>query len=243
MSFHDPLTVVGPIALALPLLVTFVMCVVAHRGRSTLPAGALLRLLIATIAAIVASLFFPHPIGIVLTTATLFCVFALPVMRALERSVIDRMTPDPVRSALLLPRLVGTYVPLWARRASIVAGLAGLCWVTARAATAARPLMMAIGFTFAAVTFFALYEIWLRQEVFSVRATDDGDRRRRVRAIFAAQTILTLSFLIMAGLSAGTWPGLVPLGVIGGITGGLGCAFALSTGVEERYLQAWSARP
>jgi len=77
-------------------------------------------------------------------------------MRALERSAIERLTVDPVRSALLLPRRVGTYVPLWARSASIVAGLAGLCWVTARAAPAAGPLMMAIGLTFAAMTFFAL---------------------------------------------------------------------------------------
>lgn len=242
MTFQEPLTVIGPIAIALPLLVTLVLCVVARREGSSLPAGALLRLVAATIAAVVASVFVPHPIAIVAMTAALFCVFALPVMRILERSASDRLTADPVRSALLLPRRLEMYVPLWTRSASFVTSLALLYWVIVRAATAAGPRTMAIGFTFAALTFFALYEIWMRQEIFSVRATDDDDRRRRVRAIFGAQAILLLSFLIMAGLSAGAWPGLIPLGVIGGIAGGLGCAFALSTGIQERYLQAWSAR-
>ena len=163
-------------------------------------------------------------------------------MRALERSASERLTTEPVRTALLLPRRLEAYVPLWARSASFVAGLGLLCWVTVRFATAAGPRMMAVGFTFAAITFFALYEIWMRQEVFSVRAASDDDRRRRVRAIFAAQAFLLSAFLIMAALSTGTWPGLVPLGVAGSIAGGLGCAFALSTGVQERYLRAWSVR-
>lgn len=238
MNSSEPLSVVGPIALLIPLLVTVVVCAIARREGTALPAGALLRLSIATLGTVVLWRFVAHPAVILGGSAVLFCFLAIPVMRALERVVIERISEEPVRTALLVPRNVGSYLPMWGRSAVIVAALTLLGSVAARG-LAGRPSLLTIGLTFAALTFFGLYETWIRQEVFSVCAKSDAERRTRVRAIFSAQTTLTLSFLFIAALSAGAWPGAVPLGAIAGIVGAIGCAFAMSTGIQERYLRAW----
>ncbi|HYI12039.1 MAG TPA: hypothetical protein VEK57_23495 [Thermoanaerobaculia bacterium] len=241
MNIQEPLTIIGPVGLAVPLLVSAVICIVARREGNELPAGPLLRVTIATAAAIAALRFFPHPILMIVLSLATFWFFAIPVMQALERTALARMAPEPVRSATLVPRRVGAYVPLGARTAGIAAALGLLLIVIERSLTG-TPTLMTYGFTFAGLTFFGLYAAWMRDEVFSVRARDEAERRARVRAVFGAQTVLTLSLLVLAALSAGPWPGLVPLATIATIIGGTGCAFALSTGIQERYLQVWTAR-
>jgi len=234
------MTIVGAVALCIPLLVTAVICVIARREGSALPATALIRLCIGTGAALVVWRFVPHPVAIIALSLAVFGLLVIPVTRAIERSVRKGIV-DSVRSADLAPRSVGMYLPLAARTGLMMTGLGLLVCVTARAISA-RPTLMTIGFTFAAITFFGLYESWIRQEVFSVRARDDADRRSRVRAIFVAQCILTLSFLLLAILTVSSWPGLITLGAIAGVLGGIGCGLALSTGIQRRYLEVSASR-
>jgi hypothetical protein len=161
-------------------------------------------------------------------------------MRALERAARERLVAEPLRTAGLVPRTVGTYVPLWARGATVAAGLALLGWGSTSAA--ASPQLITFTFAFAGLTFFGLYEVWMRQEVLSVRAESEEERRVRVRGIFGAQTLLTLSFLLLAGLSAGDRPTFLVLSAVASLIGAAGCALALSTGIQERYLRAWSVK-
>lgn len=230
------------IVVVLPLLVTLVICGVARREGVPLPVPRLLALIAMTLLGAGASLLLPQLIVSVTTFAVLFVSLAVPVMRALEQSAREQLHQDEIRTASLLPRHLGTYVPLWIRLTGVAFVLALLAWVVLRAATSSSPVFMLCGFAIAALTFFGLYESWMRQEVFSVRARDEDDRQRRVRAVFAAQIFLALVFLLMAGLSVGSWPGLPALGVTAAIIGGTGCAFALSTAIQERYLRAWSVR-
>ncbi|HEV7238442.1 MAG TPA: hypothetical protein VGQ36_04315 [Thermoanaerobaculia bacterium] len=236
------MTSIAIAVVVLPLLVSVVICAVARREGLPVPAGPLTRLLVATVVAAVSSLLFSRLLVAVAMFAVLFIAFAIPVMQALERSAGARVRIEDTRSALLVPRTVSAYVLLPARVTLAVAVVASLAWVVVRAMTIAPNRMtMLLGLTVAGLTFFGLYEAWMRQEVFDVRAIDDKDRRLRVRAVFAAQIVLTLSFLLMAALSAGPWPGRPVLAVAATIIGGIGCAFALSTGIQQRYLEAWTA--
>lgn len=242
MSSQTPISV-AVVALTIPLVVTAVICGVARREGRAVPAGSLLRLLVATIIALAAAFFFEHPAIILLGTIVLFVLFAVPVMRALETKALSNLPQESVRSASLEPRRVSSYVPLKFRVPSVVALVLSAAWVVLRAmATDLRPSVMFATSCFAALTFFALYEVWLRDEIFSVRAKDEGDRHRRVMAVFAAQNALSTSFLALAALSLEFPRARSVITVAAGVIGAIGCAFALSTGIQERYLRAWSAR-
>jgi hypothetical protein len=93
-----------------------------------------------------------------------------------------------------------------------------------------------------ALVFFVLYEIWMWQEVFGVRSEAMRDMKRRVRTIFAAQVVLTLSFFAGAALlvQRGTF---LPVVVVTTSIGMAGCAFALSTGVQKRHLEVAGTKP
>ena len=227
------MTVVAPLVFTIPLIVILVACEVARREGTPIPWRRVLVLAVATIAAVAASPLLRHPASLVVTFVILFAGFGFPVTQAIEKAAKARLTEPAVRTASLVPRRVSMYVPLPLRVVSIAATLAACAWVAMRA----TPAIMLVGYAFGGLTFFGLYEVWMRQEVAGVRARDEDDRRQRVRAIFAAQTVLTLSFLSMAALSAGNWPGLLPLAVMGGIIGSIGCALALSTDIQQRYLR------
>lgn len=229
------MTAITTLVVLLPLLLTAVICAVALMEHRQLPTRRLVALLGATIIAIPAPFLLARPVvAAVAVFAILFCAFVIPVTRALEKSA--RTKRPEVRTAPLVPRHLSMYLPGWMRAANLIANLAVLLWFLLRARVATSPLLMPLGFAFAGVTFYLLYETWLRQEVFSVRAANEAERRQRVRFVFGAQAVLTLAFLLMAGLSTGQWPGPIVIGVIAGVIGGVGCALALSTGIQERYL-------
>ena len=236
------MNLIGPVVVALPLLVSLVICGVAGREGRRMPTRPLMRLVAATIAAMAVSPLVSQVISAVVMFPILFVAFAIPVMHSIERSAKTQLTRDMVLSASLAPRHLSSYVPLWARVTTFVAILAGLASVTVLGTTTSSPRTMLLGFGLAGLTFFGLYEAWMRQELFSVRSKGEDDLRQRVRAVFAAQSGLTLSFLLMAALSVGVWPGVPALGVVAVIVGGTGCAFALSTGIQERYLKARTVR-
>jgi hypothetical protein len=234
------MNIIGPIAVSIPLFVTLLVCAVARREGTRLPGARLMVLAVATVAAIIALRFIAFPGFVPILSIAMFILFAIPVTRSLEKDAIEHVPEEEVRTAGLTPRSVHDSIPIWLRSAMLMAEACALLWVAMRAA-AGHPILFTAVFAGAAIVFFGLYESWMRDEVFSVRAKSNADRTSRVRAVFAAQSLLTLSFLLMAALSAGPWPGLLPLAIVAAIVGSTGCAFALSTGIQQRYLQAWTA--
>lgn len=226
------MTVIRTLVLLVPMMTAAIVAAVARREDGTPVAWRKgIPLLLATAAALVLSFAIPlNLIGALIGFAVLFPL-TFPVMTAMEAPV----DLECVRTASLEPRRVRDYLPIPLRAAMAMAALGALAWVIDAAQTS-EPRRMLFTFTAVALTFFLLYETWLRQEIFEVRARDERDRRRRVRTIFAAQTVLTISFLILAALSIHREL-RVPIAVAATLIGVPGCALALSTGVQQRYLE------
>jgi hypothetical protein len=236
----NPILVVGPLALLIPLLVTLIVWGVARREGTRATMGRLALLVAATAAALGGFFFVREGWFVFPASLTLFAFFAVPVLSGLEAKVAAEAVVEPVRSAGLTPRSVRSYVSAGARAIAWLLALNALAWAIWRIAAGA-PSLLTGGFMFAGVTFFGLYEAWMREEVLSVRAADD-ERRVRVRAIFFAQATLTIAFFVLAGLSAGAVPGRIVLAVVAAMLGSAGCAFAMSTGIQKRYVEARRVR-
>lgn len=134
------------------------------------------------------------------------------------------------RSASLTVRRLSDHLPLTLRcgvTGILSLALAAFAWL---ARDADVPLLLPVAYAAAASVFFALFDSWMREEALAAEAG------RVVRRLFAAQTILTASFLLMAHVALRTGP-ILALGVAGAILGGTGCALAISSGLRTRYLR------
>ena len=224
--------------LAIPLITTAVVVAAARQEDGTaIPFRTAMPLIAATAIALAISVVIPLSFLVAIVAFVLLFALAIRVMQAIERAALAEIVESPVRTATLEPRHVVNYLPLAWRVADVVVTLACLGWVIEVARTSS-PRFMLFAYSGIGITFYLLYEAWIRQEVFEVRAREEKDRRRRVRFIFVAQIILTISFLALAALSLRAEPGRVALGVAATLIGTPGCALALSTGVQRRYLEA-----
>lgn len=195
---------------------------------------------------------------------SIFWIFSVPALRKIERaarsSVHEQVSAEEpqYRAASLRPRKVSNYLPLPLRAVGLlicVTALVSLAVQISEAGPNVR-LMMPIGYGAIAAIFFLLYEAMIREEALGAQALGSGHthgptpeeaevtRRRRVAEIFILQNTLTLLFSMMALVAIGIrWDspmGLMiaaVLGVAGGIVGGVGCAFALSSEMRDRYLR------
>ena len=237
MNTGNPLSLIGPIALLTPLLVAVIVALVARRESVPIPRAPLALLASATAASLF--VFFIRPSGwfVLIAALALLVAGTLPALGAIERRAAERSRHEALeRTAGLAPRAAGSYVGTWSRFALSLAVLSLLTWIGVRIASGEGATFTFL-FGGAGLVFFSLYEVWLRDEVSGVRAPDEADRRRRVRAVFVAQTLLTTSFLVMAGLSTFPWPGHSVLGAAAALLGSAGSALALSTGIQKRYLE------
>jgi len=194
----------------------------------------------------------------------IFWVFSVPALRKIERaahsSVHEQVSAEEAqyRAASLRPRKVSNYLPVPLRVVGLlicVTALVSLAVQISEAGPDVR-LMMPIGYGAIAAVFFLLYEAMIREEALGAQALGsghtagptpeeaEGTRRRRVAEIFILQNTLTLLFSMMALVAIGIrWDssmGLVVaavLGIAGGVVGGVGCAFALSSEMRDRYLR------
>jgi hypothetical protein len=189
----------------------------------------------------------------------LFGLFALPLLRRIEhaalRSVREQEAADEARyrAASLTPRRLSNYL---AARARIVPGFTyvlALALLAARVSAAGSEVRLTLPLGFAAVAgvFLFLYEAWMSDEALGGSPADglspgeaEAARRQRVRQIFAVQVTLTAVFSALSLAAAGI-PWQSPAGsalgasvaAAGAIVGTLGCAFAISSGVQDRELR------
>jgi len=195
---------------------------------------------------------------------SIFWFFAAPLLGRIERaariSVQEQVAGDEsqVRAASLRPRKLSNYLPLPLRVAAMLICVIALVYLTVQIAVAGPDtrLTMPIGYGAIAATFFLLYEVWIRGEALGAQALGSGNdsgptpeeaewtRRRRVQEIFILQITLTLLFSVMALVAIGIrWESTIGsmsaalLAVAGVLVGGVGCAFALSSEMGDRYLR------
>lgn len=197
-------------------------------------------------------------------------LFAAPTLGKIERvarsSVQSQVAGEHAqyRAASLRPRKVSSYLPTPLRALGMLTCVVALVYVTAQISLAGPQarLTMPIGYATIAATFFFLYEVWIRGEALGAQTLGpdhtsgptpeeaESIRRRRVREIFLIQNILTLVFSMMALAAIGIrwespdgWMIAAVLAVAGAIVGGVGCAFALTSELGDRYLRLAVHKP
>lgn len=195
---------------------------------------------------------------------SIFWIFAAPLLgkidKAARASVQEQIAggDSQYRAASLRPRKLSNYLPLPLRVPGMLICVITLAYLIGQISVASPGLRltMPIGYGAIAVIFFFLYEVWIRGEALGAQALGSGNtsgptaeeaewtRRRRVRQIFFLQITLTLFFSMMALVAIGIrWES--PTGstigaltaVAGVLVGGVGCAFALSSDMGDRYLR------
>lgn len=206
----------------------------------------------------------------IVVSLSIFWLLAAPVLGKIERvarSSVQKPVADEranYRVASLRPRRVSNYLPLPLRVIGALICVVALVYAAVQISVAAPQtrLMMPIGYAAVAATFFFLYEVWIREEALGAQTLssehtsgptpEDADsiRRRRVREIFLFQNILTLVFSVMALAAIGIawespngWMTEAVLAVAGAIVGGVGCAFALTSELGDRYLRLAAHKP
>lgn len=190
----------------------------------------------------------------------LFGLFALPLLGKIERaalgSVRESLTPEErrFRSASLAPRRLSDYLPASTHLLPVIPCVVAMAELTARVAAGGPDAwrLLPLGYGAAAILFLLLYEFWLRDEALGAQALPDGTtgeeaeqaRRQRVGLIFTLQSLLACFFSAMS-LIAGQigWQSptdgvlAAAIGAVSGIVGTAGCAFALSSSLQERCLR------
>jgi hypothetical protein len=97
------MTIVTATAVSIPLIVAGTVCLIARADGSPVPSRALVRLVLATVAALVVVGLVLAPGLAMANAAALFVLFVTPVTRALERSCGAEKRAS-VRTADLVPR-------------------------------------------------------------------------------------------------------------------------------------------
>jgi hypothetical protein len=184
-------------------------------------------------------------------------LFLFPALNEASTTARNLVRPEAgstgIRTASLRPRRVSDYVPLKALLLPYGVAAAGATLLLLRLgaphAGGRRPLL-SIGFAGAGLVLACLYGAWIHEEACgpdpsgSPGATGEGERRRRVRAVFAGQcTLVTVLGGLSLGLVNTDWSlasgRTVALagGSLGGLVGILGCAAVLASDVSRRRLE------
>lgn len=180
----------------------------------------------------------------------LLSVVGWPAMGRIESAALQAMAEQrpPRRVASLQPRTADDIAPRalrWTSLAILAIAAPFFVWRIA-APPASTKLGMPILFAAVAVVFYALYEAWIRGEGQGVLHLESGeseeaarhDRRRRVFRLYGIQLALVSVFLMLSlvllSIDWTTRGGEIVHAiavVVGGVTGVVGCAFAISSGI------------
>jgi hypothetical protein len=234
---EQEVNVMSEVIFGVPLFVVAIVSLAARREhRVSMPFPSLLAFV--TVLAWVAAAFVP--VSLLAAGAFSLVLFFTLGMRALAR--IERVSraalPASVtgeRSASLIVRGVGDHLPLALRVAAFVLLACAALVFTTQVRIAHVPLLLPVAYAAVSVVFFTLYEIWMRDEALAEHA------RRAVRSVFAAQCVLSASFIVLAFVALRTGP-TAALAVTSALIGFTGCALAISSGVRARYLRLTRVR-
>jgi hypothetical protein len=152
---------------------------------------------------------------------------------------------ESVRVASLQPRRLGDYVsPSWRATLFTVAALALASFVWRLMLPGAdRRLLPSVAFAMFPCVFAWLYEVWMRDLAVGGESPTPGDadaaRRRKIRAVFAVETVLVIGCLAVAHAlldvdwnRQALWAAAAAL--LGASVGVVGCALILSSGLARR---------
>jgi hypothetical protein len=215
----------------------------AMRSMNRATAGALL-------AAAAAGVWFQPPsLGMAAVDWALFAGLAIVALRTLgelaEAARPSVEATELVRVASLQPRRLRDYVPpFWRATLFTVAALAlaSFAWRVMLPGPDRR-LLPPIAFATFPFVFAWLYEVWMRDLAIGGESPTDGDaavtRRRRIRAVFAVETLLVVACLAVAhALLDVDWNRHAAWGaaaaLLGSSVGVVGCALLISSGLARR---------
>jgi hypothetical protein len=172
---------------------------------------------------------------------------ALRALSDLDRATeAARRLDAETREASLVVRRHEQYLP-WSWRLAMfgvaTAGFALFAWRATVPSAVDRRLFVPMGFAAVAAVFLWLYEVWIHTLVKGpavVGSVDPNDSRRQwIRIVFAAESILVISFLALAhALLDMDWrsegPRAAVMAMTGGVLGVIGCSLALSSDLITR---------